>query len=75
MGKQLNTEGLDVLVAKLSNGKIVLVLKEAQEVRFSEFRHVLINDNLDARQQRWKPYWVLETTVVWMLRISKTSTN
>lgn len=56
-----------MLIAKLSTGKVVRVLKEAQPVQFSGFDHVLVNDNLDARQARWKPYWVLGTLVVWVL--------
>ena len=56
-----------MLVAKLATGQIVRVLKEAQPDQFSEFDHVLVNDNLDARQARWKPYWVIGTSVAWVL--------
>ncbi len=61
-----------MIVAKINNGKIVKVLKGAQSVAFSEFRHTLVNDNLEARQPRWKPYWVLETSVVWMIDLGET---
>lgn len=54
-------------VAKLNDGRVVLLIKEAQHVQFSEYRHVLVNDNLNARQQRWKPYWILETCVQWIM--------
>jgi len=59
----------NMLVAKLSTWQIVRVLKESQPVQFSEFEHVLVNDNLNARQQRWKPYWVLATLIAWRLTI------
>ncbi len=54
-------------IAKLSNGEIVLVIKSAQSVGFSEYKHVLVNDNINARRERFDPYWVIETCVVWYM--------
>jgi len=56
-------------VANLSTGKIVLLIKDAQHVAFSKYEHVLVNDNINARQPRWKPYWEIATLVVWILEI------
>jgi len=58
-------------VAKLCTGQIVRVLKPSQKVLFSPYEHTLINDNLNARQARWKPYWIPSTTVVWQLDIEE----
>lgn len=60
-----------MLVGKLNDGRIVRVIKTAQPVAFSEYEHVLINDNINARQPRWKPYWVISTSVVWLLEIGE----
>ncbi len=58
-------------VAKLCTGQIVRVLKPSQKVLFSPYEHTLVNDNLNARQARWKPYWVCSTTVAWLLDIEE----
>lgn len=62
---------ITMLVGKLNTGQIVLVIKPSQSVLFSDYEHVLVNDNVNARQARWKPYLVISTSVVWILDIGE----
>lgn len=59
-----------MLIAKLITGKIVLVLKPAQSVQFSPYKHVLVSSVLNEKSSQWDLRWVLETTVTWYLNIS-----
>ncbi len=58
-------------VAKLSDGRIVQLLKPAQAVRFSRCKHVLVADRLTNRMRRIEPYWMRDTTVVWILNFEE----
>lgn len=51
-------------VAKLSDGRVVQLLKQAQPVRFASGQHVLVADRLTAVPSRITPYWVPATFVV-----------
>ena len=51
-------------VAKLSDGRVVQLLKQAQPVRFASGLHVLVADRLTAVPSRIIPYWVPATFVV-----------
>ena len=56
-----------MLVAKLSMDKVVRLLKPAQQVQFSKRQHVLVCNNLTNVPAKIDPYWVPETSVVWIL--------
>ena len=60
-------------VAKLNNGRIVKLIKHQHKVMFSKFEHSLVNDNLNAIPQRYKPYWIISTSVVWVMDIGEST--
>ena len=60
-------------IAKLNNGRIVKLIKHQQRVLFSQFQHSLVNDNINAIPQRHKPYWVISTSVVWVMDIGEST--
>ena len=57
-------------VAKLSSGRIVRLLKEAQAVQFADGLFVLVADRLTTVPNRIDPRWVPATSVVWILDFS-----
>lgn len=56
-----------MIVAKLSDGRIVQLLKPAQAVAFSRTRHVLVCNKLTTRMRSIDPYWVKDVSVVWSI--------
>lgn len=54
-------------VAKLSDGRIVQLLKQAQHVSFSSRKHVLVASQLITRARKIEPFWAKDTAVVWVL--------
>jgi len=58
-----------MIVAKLSNGKIVRYLKPPQHVLFDSGLFVLVCDRLTTRQSKVEPYWWPASKVAWKIEI------
>lgn len=57
-------------VAKLSTGRIVLVLSAPSSVLFAGGKFVLVSNVLTDNPRRIDPYWVPVTSVVWVLEFN-----
>ncbi len=60
-------------VAKLSDGRIVQLLKRSERVAFSASKHALVANQLTTRARKIEPFWVKDTAVVWVLKFDTCS--
>lgn len=60
-----------IRVAKLCTGQLVAIVKEAQHVQFSPYKHVLVATKITSRFGSVDPKWVPETYIAYRIDIEE----